>query len=363
MRVARQNRNKLIGKTNFLTVASDALLLRFVSASLCILLTGCFPLAPERNRALEEARSAYSLAVNDAELLRYARDSVIAAREEIAAAERVAAEEPFFRDESAPATIDHHSYLARQHLRIARETVDWKRAGEALDRASLQRKNLVLTERTRAAEAEAERAELARKQAEAKADEAELEQQRLTYEERMARARRLDALDRARELEAASKREQAGVRKPADQQERFPKSAALAGLNARETQRGLALTLGDDSFDYLDGKLIDSATPALDRIGAFLRENPKSTILLEGHTDDTGSEEYNLYLTEQKLNAARAGLTSRGIAEDRISVKAYGETRPIASNDTAAGRQQNRRVEIVISNAGAAGREGAQQRK
>jgi outer membrane protein OmpA-like peptidoglycan-associated protein len=110
------------------------------------------------------------------------------------------------------------------------------------------------------------------------------------------------------------------------------------------------VTLGDVLFEGGEAELKPEAGPTLDKLGAFLKEQPKRTVLIEGFTDNVGSEEYNQYLSERRAKAVRQQLLARGIATNRITVKGYGKARPIATNDTAAGREQNRRVEVVISN-------------
>ena len=80
-----------------------------------------------------------------------------------------------------------------------------------------------------------------------------------------------------------------------------------------------------------------------------MNENPKLGVELGGHTDDTGSNEINAKLSQDRADAVREYLIGKGIEPDRIASKGYGETKPVATNDTDAGRQQNRRVEFVIT--------------
>lgn len=125
-------------------------------------------------------------------------------------------------------------------------------------------------------------------------------------------------------------------------------------LNARETDRGLVVTLGDLLFETGRADLKGGATSNLDKLVAFLSEYPDRTVLIEGHTDNVGSDDFNFDLSKRRADAVQFYLAGRGVATGRLSSAGLGEGSPIAANDTATGRQQNRRVEIIISNAATA---------
>src|SRR6185295_13404740 len=91
------------------------------------------------------------------------------------------------------------------------------------------------------------------------------------------------------------------------------------------------------------------AQSKLDQLAAVLKNHPERRVLVEGFTDSTGSAESNLLLSRARAEAVRVALLARGIGADRIDVRGNGEARPVASNNTQAGRQQNRRVEVVFS--------------
>lgn len=122
----------------------------------------------------------------------------------------------------------------------------------------------------------------------------------------------------------------------------------LAALQAKQTERGLVLTLGDVLFDYNRASLKSGAQQNLYRLVRFLKEHPEQNVLIEGHTDSKGSESYNRELAEDRAQAVRDLLIGNGIGAERITASGYGESYPLATNDTVAGRQQNRRVEIVL---------------
>lgn len=128
---------------------------------------------------------------------------------------------------------------------------------------------------------------------------------------------------------------------------------SLKDLNAKRTDRGLVLTLGDVLFDVNKSTLKPGAMPTMDRLSNFLKEGDNRAVVIEGHTDSTGPEEYNMELSRMRAEAVRTALIDRGVRGEQIRATGKGETTPVASNDNAAGRQQNRRVEIIIpENAG-----------
>jgi outer membrane protein OmpA-like peptidoglycan-associated protein len=103
-------------------------------------------------------------------------------------------------------------------------------------------------------------------------------------------------------------------------------------------------------FDTAKAQLKSSATTHLGKLAAFLNQYPDRTVTIEGYTDSVGSEEYNLDLSQRRADSVRAFLVGQGIAANRLVTAGKGEDAPVASNDSAAGRQQNRRVEVVIAN-------------
>lgn len=123
-------------------------------------------------------------------------------------------------------------------------------------------------------------------------------------------------------------------------------------LQAKQTERGLVMTLGDVLFDSGEATLAPGATHTIAKIGSFMKSYPEKTALIEGHTDSNGGEDFNYDLSVRRTAAVRAALIREGIAPSRISTKGFGEALPVASNNTASGRQQNRRVEIIFTEAG-----------
>ncbi|MDT8450336.1 MAG: OmpA family protein, partial [Wenzhouxiangellaceae bacterium] len=124
----------------------------------------------------------------------------------------------------------------------------------------------------------------------------------------------------------------------------------INALEAEITDRGLVLTLGDLLFATDRANLEPGADRHLDRLVGFLERYPERRVEIEGHTDNVGAGEYNLGLSQRRAESVLNYLTRRGIDSNRLSALGFGQERPIASNLTAAGRQQNRRVEIIIEN-------------
>src|SRR6185436_11406333 len=122
-------------------------------------------------------------------------------------------------------------------------------------------------------------------------------------------------------------------------------------LQAKPTDRGLVLTLGDTLFATGNSQIKSGATANLDRLGDFLNEYPNRTAAIEGFTDSMGSEDSNQMLSERRADSVKRYLVERGVQSQRLSSSGRGENAPVADNETTAGRQQNRRVEVVISQA------------
>ena len=123
-------------------------------------------------------------------------------------------------------------------------------------------------------------------------------------------------------------------------------------LRAERTSRGMVVTLEDVLFEVNGAALQPGAQTELLRLADYLKRNPDRKTLIEGHTDNTGGSDYNLQLSQLRAQSVESYLVSGGVPADRIRAIGYGETRPEAPNDSATGRQQNRRVEIVILDAG-----------
>jgi len=123
----------------------------------------------------------------------------------------------------------------------------------------------------------------------------------------------------------------------------------MAELQAEQTDRGMVLTLSDVLFDLNQADLKPTGEQTVGRLAEFMREYENRRVRVEGYTDSTGADSYNQQLSERRAESVRNALINQGIASQRVEVRGYGEQYPVAGNDSSSGRQQNRRVEIVIS--------------
>jgi outer membrane protein OmpA-like peptidoglycan-associated protein len=264
-------------------------------AAVALALGACVS-APQPNAALETARAQVAAAEADPNVAQYDALDLQAARQDLAAADAANTH----RDE--PQT-DQMAYVAAQTARLAQE----RAAAKAYD--------------ARIAQGTAERDRI---QAQARAREANV-----------AVAQRNAAVEQANAATVQSAQLQAEV----DQ------------LKAKQTDRGIVLTLGDVLFETGRASLNPGAAMKLDRLAAFLNEHPDRRVQIEGFTDSVGGDAYNQDLSERRAEAVKAALTMRGIDPSRIATEGYGKAYPVASNGDSGGRQLNRRVEVVIGNA------------
>ena len=228
-----------------------------------------------------------------------------------------------------------------------------RRELEARDRAQAERER-ALAEEARRQQAEAERlsADAARAAAERAKAEADAAAARLAEERAAAEAARL-AAEQAR---AAAEAQAQQARAAADQAEREKaelrdrlREQLNAVLETRETARGLIVNLSDVLFDFDSANLKSGAREKLARVAGILLAQPGLQINVEGHTDSIGSDSYNQRLSEQRAASVRDYLIRQGIQPGVVATAGFGESQPVVANTTAAGRQQNRRVELIVS--------------
>ncbi len=251
------------------------------------------------------------------------------------------------------AVVDHLAYVARQQVAIARETARQKAAELAVANASRERDMVRLDARTREADAAQRSAELSQRQSEAAQRSAEASQrlseasQRNAEDsQRQATAERLAASDAQMSAQAARRQteEAEGRARQLESQ--------LRDLEAKKTDRGMVVTLGDVLFDTNRAELKPGGMRNVQKLADFFKQYPQRRLVIEGFTDSTGSNTRNLELSEKRANSVRLALLDMGVGTERITARGYGESYPAAGNDTAAGRQLNRRVEITVSDDG-----------
>ena len=294
--------------------------------------------------ALEQARINYQQAEHDPHVSSQAPVALYEATQSLLRAERT------WEQTGDEAEVKHLSYLTNQRVEIARERAQEKVAEAQARLLSEQREAALLEARTREAEQarqkarmSAQEAEQARQAAQARAREAELAQRQAEARAREMELARQQAAARMRAAEQAQQKAQDAIAESKQLEEQ------LAELKAKQTERGFELTLQDVLFELDRANLKPGAMRSLTALIEFLRQNPDQRIAIEGHTDSLGSDSYNLELSERRADAVRDFLERNRISPDRIATQGLGEAYPIASNETQAGRQQNRRVEIIIS--------------
>lgn len=280
-------------------------------ASVLMLILAACSTTPERIDELEQARSSVQELEAEPMAATVAATRLRSARAALARAETA-------RENGAPVEeIVHNADVARLHAEIGMESIAEAQALERIDEAEAERTRVQLEARTAAAER-------ARMRAEAQSAEA----RQLRQEAEEARAAAQAASEETKRL----------------QQE-------LSDLQAKQTERGVVLTLEDVLFETDEAELKPGADLAMNRLADFMRDHPDRRLLIEGHTDARGAEQYNQRLSLQRAYAVTEALVERGIQTNRLRPVGLGEAYPVASNETTAGRQQNRRVEIVVSEA------------
>ena len=241
-----------------------------------------------------------------------------------------------------------------------REAQERARADEARRQRELAEQQAKLSaeqarfeaERRAAADAQRQLAEqdrLAAERAKAEADQARLAAEK-AQAEALAQQQAL-AVQAAQARQAAEEAERARASAEAEKQqirEQLRKQLNMV-LETRESARGLIVNLSDVLFDFGKYTLRPGTREKLAQVSGILLAHPTLRIEVEGHTDNVGSDEFNQKLSEQRASTVRDYLVSNRVAEAMVTAKGFGESRPVTTNDTAEGRQQNRRVELVVS--------------
>jgi outer membrane protein OmpA-like peptidoglycan-associated protein len=252
-----------------------------------VLLAACAT-APQRNEQLEQARAEVQTLSQQPLAQQAAGQDLEAARKKLDEADVA------LQQKQPPVVVDHLAYLARRHAEAGEARVSEAQARQEVARAQGDRDKIVLDERTR-------EAQNAQSQAQAMQSQLAMAQQQ------------------------------------------------LADLQAKKTDRGVVVTLGDVLFDTGQATLKPGADLSISRLATYLNANPQTKVIIEGHTDSRGSDDYNIGLSERRAQAAATALQARGVSPDSYRIEGLGKSFPVASNDSAAGRQSNRRVEIVFS--------------
>ncbi|HTD11952.1 MAG TPA: OmpA family protein [Steroidobacteraceae bacterium] len=203
----------------------------------------------------------------------------------------------------------HRVYLADRKVQTARALAETRFAEDQRGALSAQRESSRLDARTREVDVAKNQADVAKNQAAA-----------------------------AHEAAASSEQEAAELQRQIDV------------LQAKVTDRGVIVTLGDVLFESGRAELREGSAGNLNKLVAFLDKYPDRVVAIEGYTDSVGSEDYNQALSQRRADSVRSYLVRQGISSGRLTASGMGKADPVASNESASGRQQNRRVAVIINN-------------
>ncbi len=274
-----------------------------VATATSVLLFGCAGKKPNSN--LDSARSTYERVSSNPVVNEHSTEDLNVAKRKLDSA--IAA----WKGKKSKSEIDKRAYIAEQYALIAEQRSTLLQHKSSIDDGKLMRTNVQME--LRASEADAARAE-----AEAlAAQSAALEQQVIEREQRL--------------------------------QAQLAELEELKALQATSSDRGMVLTLGDVLFDINESSLKPAAQTNLQQVATFLQKYPDRTLVIEGHTDNTGDEQYNMNLSSERAITVKTALTAQGIDPSRIIARGLGESAPLASNSDSAGRQRNRRVDLIFA--------------
>jgi len=269
----------------------------YVKPSLLVMavLVGACSSMPKTTSMLDQSRSDYQVAQSNPKVANYASVEMRQAGEALDKANIAANQNESIEN------IDKLAYIAKQKIALTQEVAKQKSAEADVANSSKERDQVRLDQRSK-----------------------EVNQARM--ETRVAQG------DAAQAQAHAAKLEQ-----------------QLADLSASKTDRGLVITFGDVLFGVDQARLNSNGMLMAQKVADVLQQNPERNVMIEGFADSTGSTSHNQELSERRATAVYIVLKEMGVASGRASVRGYGESYPVAANDTKENRQLNRRVEIILS--------------
>ncbi len=276
--------------------------------AIAVLVAACSSL-PTTTSLLDQTRADYVAAQSNPKVASYAQLEMQQAGAAMAQANAAA------KDDDSAEKIDKLAYLAKQKIALTQEVAKQKAAEAEVASAGKERDQLRLDQRTNEAN-----------QAKMQAEQSKLAEQVAQGETAEAQRKTQEAQAQAAKLEAQ-----------------------LAELAAKKTERGIIITLGDVLFGTDQARLTPDGMRTVQKLADVLQQNPQRIVLIEGFTDSTGAASYNQQLSERRATAVRSALSDMGVTRERIAIRGYGESYPVAANNTNQSRQLNRRVEIVLS--------------
>ncbi len=310
-----------------------------------------FGIDPNTPRELFEARNAVRIAhISAAD--KYAPSIIAKADDQLRQAESA------YRGKQDKRSIEAAAREAAQTAEESRVMAVKQKAEEAEKKAADDRAAKARAEAETQTRARAE-ADAARAQAEiakAEAQKAAQEAARQKQEAEQAKAEAL-AQQQALAVEADKARQAAAqsdqLRQQAEKEKQDLRARLLQQLNTvlatRDSARGLIANMSDVLFKSGSFELLPGARERLAKVSGIVLAYPSLKLSVEGHTDSIGTDDYNQQLSEKRAGSVREYLVQQGISSDTIVATGFGKTAPVATNDTPEGRQQNRRVELVLS--------------
>lgn len=261
--------------------------IKAVQLFLLLLLVSCASNPP--NQTLNEAENKYK----STQMINGIQNA--GAKEMSAAEEALEKAKQLQEDNEDKPLVDHFSTVAIKNTEIAQERYRLKQSEQGIEKANEKRQSLLL---------------------QARSNEAAVAKNQL-------KDAKLEAMKLASQLDE---------------------------LKAEQTERGIILTLENIVFAFDSATLQPGGDQTVARIAKYLNDYPNRSVLIEGFTDSVGNEAYNLKLSSERAESVQRSLIKHGVSSRRLSTTGHGEAYPVASNSTDSGRQENRRVEIVISN-------------
>ncbi len=291
-----------------------------------VILLGACSSTPTTTPTLDQARGDFVAANNNPQVSSFAPLEFKQASDALEQANAAAVRRDSMNE------VDKLAYIAKQKIATAREVARTKAAEADIANSGKLRDQVRLEART----AEADRA---------KADAAAAQAQAVAAQNQAALAQNQAAAAVSQVADAEARTREAQARAAALE-------AMMVDLQAKKTERGMIITIGDVLFASGQANLTEPGMANLRKLADVLTQNPERTVLVEGFTDSVGNAAYNQDLSERRAAAVRTALLGMGVAPQRVAMKGYGKAYPVANNDTPGNRQLNRRVEIVLSNAG-----------
>jgi outer membrane protein OmpA-like peptidoglycan-associated protein len=317
--------------------------LKWSAVGTALALSACATISPQEKAAYDQAQAEVQQLEADPLANQAAGKPLMEARANLA---------------NATAAYQHHdpdnvmywSYLARRQAQIGEADTAELRARNEVAQANGERERVLLDNQRHRAEVAQEEARQAQAQNQATQQQlAQLQAQQQAAQQQQQLAQAQQQVDQARS-DADQARAQAQQAEQARAQEQQTREQ-LEALQARETTRGMVLTLSGSLLFATGRDIIEpGALTQLQRVADFMQQHPKEKLRIEGFTDSRGSDQLNDALSQRRADAVGKALQADGVDPSRLEQIGRGSSLPIASNDSAAGRLQNRRVEIVFSN-------------